>query len=66
MIIPDIDRLTAIEVLDGTFARLTINPFYLGMAVGKAMAYWSLYLISYDEYQYYVDALYGAYYNEEG
>lgn len=61
-----IDRETAIEVFDGTFARLNINPFYLGMAVGKAMAYWSLDIISYGEYRYYVDALDSAYYNKEG
>lgn len=60
------NRETAIDILDGSFARLSNNLLSLGVAIGKAMAYWSLDIIKYDEYKYYVDALYSAYYNEEG
>lgn len=61
--VKNIDRETAIDILDATFARLSNNLLSLGIAVGKAMAYWSLDIISYFEYKYYVDALYSAYYN---
>lgn len=57
------NRKTAIDILDGSFSRLSNNLLSLGVAVGKAMAYCSLDIISYKEYQYYVDALYSAYYN---
>lgn len=57
------NREKAIDILDGSFARLSNNLMSLGIAVGKAMAYWSLDIIKYDEYKYYVDALYSAYNN---
>ena len=55
-------RELAINNLDGTFTRLFNSPYYIGMAVGKAMAYWSEYLITYEEYKYYTNAIYGYIY----
>lgn len=55
----DDSRDTAIHTLNETLIRLKDDPFYIGLAIGKAMAYWSVYLISYEEYQFYTNAIYG-------
>lgn len=58
-------RELAIDILEGTFARLINDPYYIGMAIGKAMAYWSEYLITYEEYNFYANAVYGYIYGRK-
>lgn len=58
-------REVAINNLDDIFTRLDNDPFSMGVATGKAKAYWSVYLITYYEYDFYRNAVYGAVYGKK-
>lgn len=55
-------RELAINILDNTFSRMIKDPLYMGIVIGRAMAYMSLNVITYDEYEFYSNAVYGYIY----
>lgn len=57
-------RELAISILDNTFLRMIKDPLYMGIVIGKAMAYMSLNVITFDEYEFYSNAVYGVIYGK--
>lgn len=61
----EFQREKAVKFLDANFTKIRKKDFSAGLAIGNAMAYWSMGVITYYEYDFYCNAVYGAVYGKK-